>query len=120
MALQDYLRFRGIALCSVPTCITYPNWRHGIQAAITRESYSGVVSGPDQIVSREEAIRAYTINGAWQDKMEKEKGSIEKGKFADFVILDGDPMTDEAHTLGNIKVLMTVVGGKVVYDASAE
>jgi hypothetical protein len=100
--------------------VTYPNWRRGVQAAINREGFSGVVSGPDQIISREDAIRAYTINGAWQDKMEKVKGSIEKGKFADFVILDGDPMTAEAHILGNINVVMTVVGGKVVYDASAE
>jgi predicted amidohydrolase YtcJ len=71
-------------------------------------------------VSREDAIRAYTINGAWQDKMEWLKGSIEKSKLADFVILDGDIMTAEAHTLGDIKVLKTFVDGKVVYDASAE
>jgi predicted amidohydrolase YtcJ len=98
--------------------VTYPNWRRGVQSAITREGFSGVVSGPDQIISREDAIRSYTITGAWQDKMEKVKGSIEKGKLADFCILDGDIMTAEAHTLGNISVVMTVVGGKVVYDAA--
>jgi predicted amidohydrolase YtcJ len=110
----------GIRVTFSSDNITAPNWLHGIQSAITRESFSGVVSGLEQAATRKEAIRAYTINGAWQDKMEKVKGSIEKGKLADFCILDGDPMTAEAHTIGNIKVLMTVVGGKVVYDASAE
>jgi predicted amidohydrolase YtcJ len=99
--------------------VTYPNWRQGVQSAITREGVSGNVSGPDQIITREEAIRAYTINGAWQDFMEKEKGSIEVGKLADFCVLDQDIMTAEAHTVGNINVVMTIVGGKIVYDASA-
>jgi predicted amidohydrolase YtcJ len=99
--------------------VTYPNWRRGVQSAVTREGFSGIVSGPDQIISREEAIRAYTMNGAWQDYMENEKGSIQVGKFADFCVLDQDIMTAEAHTIGNINVVMTIVGGKIVYDASA-
>jgi predicted amidohydrolase YtcJ len=110
----------GIRLTFGSDCpVTYPNWRQGVQSAITREGLSGIVSGPDQIISREEAIRAYTINGAWQDMMEKEKGSIEVGKLADFCVLDQNIMTAEAHTLGNINVVMTIVGGKIVYDASA-
>jgi predicted amidohydrolase YtcJ len=109
-----------VAFNSDTITVTEPNVLHGIQSAVTRESFAGVVSGPEQAATRQEAIRAYTINGAWQDKMEKVKGSIERGKLADFVILDGDIMTAEAHTIGDIKVLMTVVGGKVVYDASVE
>ena len=110
----------GIPLTfSSDTSVTYPNWRRGVQSAITRENMSGTrVSGPDQIISREEAIRAYTINGAWQDFMENKKGSIEARKLADFCVLDQDIMTAEAHTLGNINVVMTIVGGKIVYDAS--
>jgi predicted amidohydrolase YtcJ len=100
--------------------VTYPNWRQGVQSAITREGVSGVVSGYDEIIGRKEAIRAYTINGAWQDFMENEKGSIEPGKLADFCVLDRDIMTAEAHTIGNINVVMTIVGGKIVYDAAAE
>jgi hypothetical protein len=110
----------GIRVTFSSDNITTPSWLHGIQSAVTRESFSGVVSGPEQAATREEAIRAYTINGAWQDKMEKVKGSIEKGKLADFVILDGDPLTVDVHKIADIKVLKTVVGGKVVYDSSAE
>jgi predicted amidohydrolase YtcJ len=111
----------GIPLTfSSDTAVTYPNWRQGVQSAITREWFSGIVSGPDQIISREDAIRAYTINGAWQDSMEKQKGSIEVGKLADFCVIDQDIMTAEAHTLEDIKVVMTIVGGKIVYEASAE
>lgn len=52
--------------------------------------------------------------------MEKQKGSIEVGKLADFCVIDQDIMTAEAHTLEDIKVVMTIVGGKIVYEASAE
>ncbi|MCP4621972.1 MAG: amidohydrolase family protein [bacterium] len=79
---------------------------------MTREGFSGVVSGSDQIISREDAIRAYTINGAWQDSMEKQKGSIEVGKLADFCVIDQDIMTDEAHKFEDINVVMTIGEGK--------
>jgi predicted amidohydrolase YtcJ len=108
-----------VAFGSDTITVTEPNPLHGIQSAITRESFSGIVSGFEQAATRREAIRAYTINGAWQDFMEQEKGSIEVGKLADFCVLDQDIMTVEAHTIGNIKVVMTIVGGKIVYDAYA-
>ncbi|MCK4728735.1 MAG: amidohydrolase, partial [Desulfobacterales bacterium] len=51
--------------------VTYPNWRLGVQAAVLREGLvSGKVSGPEECITVEEAIRTYTINGAWQDHME--------------------------------------------------
>ena len=53
--------------------VTYPNWREGIQSAVLREAKVRKVSGPDQCISVPEAIRMYTINGAWQDHMEKKK-----------------------------------------------
>ncbi|MGD0487492.1 MAG: amidohydrolase family protein [Syntrophorhabdales bacterium] len=99
--------------------VTYPNWREGVQAAILREAAgSGKVYGPEQRLSREEAIRAYTINGAWQDLMDDVKGSIEKGKLADFCVLGDDILTVDAHRIGSIPVLMTIVDGRIVYDAS--
>ena len=97
--------------------VTYPNWRKGVQDAVLRKGdLSGKVSGPDQCISVEQAIRTYTINGAWQDKMEHLKGSIEKGKLADICIIDRDILNAEPDTIGDINVLMTVVGGKIVYD----
>jgi len=100
--------------------VTYPDWRMGIQAAVLRESLvSGTVSGPEECLSVEEAIRAYTINGAWQDHMENIKGSIEKGKLADLCIIDTDILTAPLNEIGSIKVLMTIVGGKIVFDKSS-
>jgi predicted amidohydrolase YtcJ len=99
--------------------VTYPNWREGVQSAVLREAVrTGKVYGPEQCLSREEAIRAYTINGAWQDLMDDVKGSIERGKLADFCVLGDDILTVDAHDIGKIPVLMTIVDGKVVYDAS--
>ncbi len=100
--------------------VTYPNWRKGVQAAVLREgSVSGKVSGPQECITVEEAIRSYTINGAWQDRMEDRKGSIEVGKFADFCIIGEDILAVDPHKIGEIPVLMTIVGGKIVFDQSA-
>jgi predicted amidohydrolase YtcJ len=102
--------------------VTYPNWRKGMQAEVTRLAVNlageEFVSGPAERLTREQAVRTYTINGAWQDQMEKIKGSIEKGKLADFCILDQDIMTCSATAIGKTNVLMTIVGGKVVYNNS--
>ena len=97
--------------------VTYPNWRMGVQAAVLREGLvSGKVSGPEECITVEEAIRTYTINGAWQDHMEDVKGSIEVGKFADFCVIGEDILTVDPHKIGEIPVLMTIVGGKIVFD----
>jgi predicted amidohydrolase YtcJ len=101
--------------------ITYPNWRLGVQAAVLREGLvSGKVSGPEECLTVEEAIRTYTINGAWQDHMEGLKGSIETGKFADFCIIGDDILNVDPHKIGEIPVLMTIVGGKIVFDESGD
>jgi predicted amidohydrolase YtcJ len=97
--------------------VTYPNWRLGIQAAVLREGLgSGKVSGPEECISLEEAIRSYTINGAWQDHMEDIKGPIEVGKLADFCVIDKDILEIDPHQIGEIAVIMTIVGGKIVFD----
>ena len=99
--------------------ITYPNWRMGIQAAVLREGLlSGKVSGPEECITVEEAIRTYTINGAWQDRMEDIKGSIEVGKMADFCVIGDDILAVDPHEIGQIPVLMTIVGGKIVFEES--
>ena len=99
--------------------VTYPNWRLGVQAAVLREGLvSGKVSGPEECSTVEEAIRTYTINGAWQDHMEEVKGSIEVGKLADFCIIGDDILSADPHKIGEIPVLMTIVGGEIVFDES--
>lgn len=98
--------------------VVYPDWRSGIQYAVLRESKAtGKVSGPEQCISVEEAIRMFTINGAWQDHMENIKGSIEVGKVADFCIIGEDILTIDAHKIKDIPTLMTIVGGKIAFNA---
>ena len=103
---------------SSDTPVVYPDWRRGVQYAVLRESKAtGKVAGPEQCISVEEAIRSYTIEGAWQDRMEDIKGSIEVGKLADFCILGEDILTVDAHKIMDIPILKTIVGGKIVYSA---
>ncbi len=98
--------------------VVYPSWQAGIQAAVLRESKAtGTVRGPDQRITVAEAIRMYTIEGAWQDHAEQYKGSIEPGKLADLCILDRDILNVEPHEIKDIKTVMTVAGGNIVYDA---
>jgi len=82
----------------------------GIQAAVTRQFF------PEEQITVDEALRMYTINAAYASFEEKIKGSIEEGKLADLTVLSGDPRTTPPNKIGNIKVNMTIVGGKVVYQ----
>ena len=68
-----------------------------------------------RVVPVEEALRMFTINGAWVGKEEQLKGTIEAGKFADLVVLDRDPYK-EPQQIKDFKVAMTLVEGKIVYE----
>jgi predicted amidohydrolase YtcJ len=100
--------------------VIYPDWRPGVQGAVLRESKAtGRPSGPEQCVSVAEAITTYTINGAWLDHMENAKGSIEAGKLADFCVIDEDILSIDPHKIKDINILMTIAGGRAVYDSGA-
>jgi predicted amidohydrolase YtcJ len=73
------------------------------------------VLGPDQRITPLEALRAVTIDAAWQEHDEKIKGSIEAGKFADLIILKENPLTIDPVKIKDIAILETIVGGKSVY-----
>jgi predicted amidohydrolase YtcJ len=83
---------------------------------VTRDTISGGVLGADQKITRQEALTVGTINNAFLTLEEKIKGSIEPGKLADLVVLPDDIMTVPAKTIESMNVLMTIVGGKVVYQ----
>ena len=86
-------------------------------AAITRKDMeTGTVIASDQRLSRSDALRAFTINGAYLTFEEDKKGSIEVGKFADLAVLSADLMTVPADDIYDIQVLKTVVGGVTVFD----
>jgi predicted amidohydrolase YtcJ len=89
-----------------------------MQAAITRKTQSGQVIGAAERISRLEALRMVTINAAYIGFEETKKGSIEVGKLADLAILTADVLTVPEDQIVNIKSYMTIVDGKVVYEAA--
>jgi predicted amidohydrolase YtcJ len=90
-----------------------------MQAAITRKTQGGQLIGPDERISRLDALRMTTINAAYIGFEEKKKGSIEVGKLADLAILTADFLTVPEDQIMNIKSYMTIVDGKVVHEAQS-
>ena len=88
-----------------------------IYGEVTRGTQWGGRLGPNQGISRKEAIRSVTINGAYTTFEEKMKGSIEPGKYADFVILSGDILKVPAEAIRDLKVQATVLGGRTVFGS---
>jgi predicted amidohydrolase YtcJ len=86
-----------------------------IWTAVNRISRGGVVIGPDQRVTPMEALKAITINSAYQYSEESSKGSIEPGKLADLVILSANPLTVPVDAIKDIKVVETLKEGKSIY-----
>ena len=82
---------------------------------IDRKAWDGQVYAPDQAVGRGLALKSATVFGAYYMMKEKELGSLEPGKLADFIVLDRDYTTIPERDIENIRVLMTVVGGKIVH-----
>jgi hypothetical protein len=72
---------------------------------------------PDQKLSRDQALKTYTVNGAFVEFHEKQTGSLTPGKWADITVLSRDIMTAPADSILGTQVLYTIVGGKVVYTA---
>ena len=83
---------------------------------VTRDTISGGVLGPDQRISRQEALRVETINNAYLTFEEAMKGSIEPGKFADLVVLPEDILTCPDKHIQQMRVSMTMLGGRVAYE----
>ena len=91
----------------------------GLHAAVTRATLDGKNPGgwvPAQKITLAEAIEAYTMGAAYAEFQEQDKGSITAGKLADLSILGTDPFAVEPPGLRDLKVDMTIVGGRVVYE----
>jgi len=96
------------------------NPMEGLKAAVTRQTLDGKHPNgwvPEQKISLEEAIRAYTVGSAYAEFQEKVKGSLTPGKLADLVILDRDIFKIDPAELDQVKVTMTIVDGRVVWEA---
>ena len=97
------------------------NWAiTGIHGCVTRKSMRGQVLCKDEAIPAMDAIRVYTLNGAYLEGTEKEKGSIETWKFADLIVLDRDILTVDPDEIIKAKVLTTIVGVEVVYERGPE
>ena len=95
--------------------VKMPNQILAMHNAVNRQTQSGRILGADQRLSIMEAIKALTINAAYQYFEEDEKGSIEEGKVADFVILDRNPLAVNSSEIKEIKVLETIKEGNTIY-----
>lgn len=99
--------------------VTISPWP-GLQTALTRQTADGKPAGgfvPAQRLTLEQAIEAYTMGVAYAGKREQMEGSIEQGKLADMIIVDRNLFQIDPHNIDQTKVMMTMVGGKVVYES---
>ncbi len=97
--------------------VAFPNSMRILSATVTRRTRSGDILGPNQRVDVMTALKAMTIWPAWQQFEEDDKGSIEVGKLADFVLLSDDPTAVDPETLADLRVLATIKDGNVIYEA---
>jgi predicted amidohydrolase YtcJ len=92
----------------------------GIYAAVTRQGLDGLPEGgwmPEQRLTIEEAVRAFTLDAAWAAGQAGDRGSIEKGKMADLTILDADLMEAEPADIPGIEIVATVIAGRIEFKA---
>ena len=99
---------------SVESVNPYNPWL-SMYALVTRQTERGGVLFPEERISRESALKQYTLNGAYAIFAEGSKGSIEPGKLADLAVLNKDFFTCPAEEIREIRALLTLVGGKVIY-----
>ena len=88
----------------------------GLWITLARVAERGDVLTPEERLTREQAVRLYTLNNAYLNHEEKEKGSLEVGKLGDLIVIDRDILTCPLHEIPDTKVAYTVLGGKVVYE----
>lgn len=107
---------RGIRVAISSDILPLGPWV-GIYAATTRRGQSGEVYAPEEKITRIEALRAYTLGGAWLNFAEHDKGTLEPGKLADFIVLDADPLQVSDAQLLDIQTRATYLGGRRVWTA---
>jgi len=113
-----WVRTRGMMFGSHHDApVAFPDSMRVLDATVTRRSRSGDIIGPAQRVDVMTGLKAMTIWPAWQHFEENDKGSIEAGKLADFVVLSDDPTAVDPETLDTLKVLRTIKEDRVVYAA---
>ena len=115
-----WIRARGMMFGSHHDApVAFPDSMRVLDATVTRRTRSGDILGPAQRVDVITALKSMTIWPAWQHFEEDQKGSIEAGKLADFVVLSADPTAVDPETLDSLKVLETIKEGRTVFTRDA-
>ena len=117
-AWQTFLKQGAKIACGSDFPIESPNPLAGIHAAVTRQDASGMPAGGwyrNEAMSLVQAFRCFTLDAAYAARQEKDIGSLEAGKWADFIVTDADLFKVPAANIGKITVLQTWVAGKQVY-----
>jgi predicted amidohydrolase YtcJ len=102
--------------------VTLNPWE-GLQMSVTRQTTEGTPAGgwlPQERITLRQAVEGYTLGAAYAGRREKTEGSIEPGKLADFIIVSQDIFEIDPHAIAKTKVVKTIVGGRVVYQADAK
>ncbi|MEO7067020.1 MAG: amidohydrolase [Rhodanobacter sp.] len=119
-AWQRFLKQGTIIAGGSDFPVESPNPFYGLYSAVTREDHVGQPPGgwyPAQDMTFTEALRAFTLDAAYAEHAEDTLGTLEPGKWADFILIDHDVVKDAPSKIWNTKVLQTWVGGKQVYAA---
>ncbi len=118
---KRFLRLRTILDCGVHVAFSSDNLPFGpllgVSCAAARETQGGQIINIDQAISVDEALRCYTIGGAYTSFEEKVKGSLKPGYLADMVVLSDDPFNISPSMIAGIKVLLTIVNGHIAYKS---
>jgi predicted amidohydrolase YtcJ len=86
---------------------------------VTRQTFEGRQLHPEQAITVKEALRMWTINAAWANFEDDIKGTIEPGKLADMTVCSADILTIPGHTLKDVRAVLTIIGGRIAFDAEA-
>ncbi|GAB5407924.1 MAG: amidohydrolase [Balneolaceae bacterium] len=119
-AWQTFLDQGTVVAAGSDFPVEHSNPFFGLYSAVTRMGHDGEPEGgwyPEEALSREQALRAFTLDAAYAAHQEEVLGSLEPGKWADFILIDQDYFNTSANELWKINVLQTWVAGKKVYEA---
>ena len=119
-AWQRFLKQGTVVAFGSDFPVESPNPFFGLHAAVTRQNHENQPPGgwfPDQKLSLVQALRAFTLSAAYAGHAEKTQGSLEPGKYADFILIDQDIFTINPQDIWKTRVLGTWVGGKQVYSS---